>query len=194
MTRQLLGSAGGAFSVNRLYNDLRSQGLKVAKDALYAYLEHLEDAFLVHAVPVATASERRRRVNPRKAYPADPGLIAVFDRTGGPNTGRALETCVVQELLRRGCDVTYVRTADDYEVDFLARDPEGREALIQVCADLDEPATREREVRGLLAAAAEHPRAGLHLVTLRPEVARGVPREVALHDAAVWLLGNAVGG
>jgi hypothetical protein len=187
MVRHLLGNAGGAFSVHRLTNDLRSQGLKVGKDTLYAYLEHLEDAFLVHTVPVATASERRRMSNPRKAYPADPALIPVFDRSGA-NTGHALETCVALELLRRGCDLAYVRTAGDFEVDFLARSPDGAEALIQVCADLGDAATREREVRALLAARDEHPEASLHLVTQRPETARDIPAEIALHSMAVWLL------
>ena len=54
----------------------------MAKDTLHAYLAHLEDAFLVRSVTVATDSERRRMVNPRKAYPIDPGLIPVFDRSG----------------------------------------------------------------------------------------------------------------
>jgi hypothetical protein len=85
--------------------------------------------------------------------------------------------------------VSYVRSDDGSEVDFLARSIEGPEALIQVCAELDDPATREREVRALLAASAQHPRARLELVTLTPETARDVPRPVAVHSAASWLLG-----
>ena len=64
-------------------------------------------------------------VNPRKVYPVDPGLIPVFDRTGRANVGHALETAVLIELERRGCESTYVRTAEGYEVDFLARSPDG---------------------------------------------------------------------
>jgi predicted AAA+ superfamily ATPase len=107
LVRQLLGSPAGRFSVNRFYQDLRSRGLPVAKDALHAMLAHLEDAFLVRAVRLADASERRRQVNPRKVYPIDPGLIPAFDRTGRPNVGHALETVVLIELLRRGADVGY---------------------------------------------------------------------------------------
>ena len=68
-----------------------------------------------------SASERQRMVNPRKAYPVDPGLIPVFDRTGRANTGHALETAVLVELERRGFEVTYLRTPEGYEVDFVAR-------------------------------------------------------------------------
>ena len=41
------------------------------------------------AVPLATESERRRNSNPRKLYPADPGLIRAFDISGRSNLGTA---------------------------------------------------------------------------------------------------------
>ena len=188
MVRPLLGSAGGAFSVHKFYNDLRAQGVPVAKDTLHAYLSHLEDAFVIRTVPIAAASERRRMVNPRKAYPVDPGLIPVFDRSGKANLGHALETVVALELERRGAELAYVRTADDREVDFLARYPDGSQQLMQVCADLDAPATREREVQGLLDAAREHPRARLQIVAMNTETVSGVPPTIAVHAAADWLL------
>jgi uncharacterized protein len=77
MVRQLLGNAGGSFSVNKFHNDLRRQGIPVAKDTLHSYLAHLEDAFLIRALSVASESERRRMVNLRKVYPIDPSLIPV---------------------------------------------------------------------------------------------------------------------
>ena len=188
MVRHLLGNSGGYFSVRKFLSDLKSQGVPVAKDTLHAYLSHLEDAFLIRTVFVASDSERRRMVNPRKIYPIDSGLIPVFDRSGKSNLGHALETCVLLQLERRGAEISYVRTSDGFEVDFLARYPDSRQELIQVCADLDAPATTERETRGLLAAASEHPRATLHLVTLEPEHSRDLPKGVSAHAAVDWLL------
>jgi hypothetical protein len=131
-------------------------------------------------------------VNPRKVYPIDPGLIPLFDRSAKANLGHALETCVLLELDRRGAEAGYVRTADGYEVDFLARYPAGKEELIQVCASLDDPATRERETRALLEAARQHPRARLHLVSLDIPAALDIPTEITVHAAWDWLLqGNA---
>lgn len=60
--------------------------------------------------------------------------------------------------------------------------------LIQVCAELDDSVAREREVRALLAASQEHPRASLHIITLTPETAAEMPEEVRVHSAALWLL------
>jgi predicted AAA+ superfamily ATPase len=188
MVRHLLGNAAGTFSVQRFYGDLRSQGIPVAKDTLHAYLGHLEDAFLIRSLPVAADSERRRMVNPRKAYPVDPGLIPVFDRAGRANEGHALETAVALELERRGAEVAYVRTREGFEVDFLARYADGGEQLIQVCADLDAPGTRDRELRGLLTAAGEYPSATLHLMALTAAGSPPIPDNVRLHRAADWLL------
>jgi hypothetical protein len=188
MTRQLLGNAAGTFSVSRFHKSLRSQGISVGKDTLYAYLVHLEDAFLVRIVSIATDSERQRMVNPRKVYPIDPGLIPVFDRSGKANVGHALETAVYLELERRGAEVAYVKTASGFEVDFLARYPDRSEELIQVSTSLEDPDAREREVRALSEAASEHPRAALHVIALEPGGTEGIPPTVKVHPAAAWLL------
>ena len=55
--------------------------------------------------------------------------------------------------------MTYVRTPEGYEVDFLARDAAGGAELIQVCADLSDPATASREGRALAAAGKLFPHA-----------------------------------
>ena len=106
LQRQLLANPGGGFSVKKQYDTLRSQGVRVGKDTLHEYLGYLEDAFLVRTVSLHTASERRRMVNPRKAYPVDPGLISLFARSGRSHHGHALETAVLLELERRGWEVS----------------------------------------------------------------------------------------
>lgn len=188
MVRQLLGNAGGAFSVNKFYHDLRAQGIPIAKDTLHAYLSHLEDAFMVRTVAVAAESERRRRVNPRKAYPIDPGLIPIFDRSGKTNLGHALETTVALQLERLGAETAYVRNESGSEVDFLARYPEGRRELMQVCADLDSPAARDREIGALLEAAKKYPKSGLGVVVLNTDAVRNAPKPIRIYAASTWLL------
>ncbi len=188
LVRHLLAHAAGLFSINRFYHALKSQGVRIAKDSLHSYLSHLEDAFLVHGIWLVTDSERRRMSNPRKIYPVDPGLIPIFDRSGRVQPSKALETVVCIELLRQGAEVGYVRTQEGFEVDFLARWPGGARELIQVCAEVQDAATLEREVRALESAAREHPEAQLSLVTLAPELLRGVPGTIRVYDASLWLL------
>jgi hypothetical protein len=189
IVRQCLRNPAGGFSAHRLHLDLRGQGLGVAKDAVHAMLEHLSDAFLISAAFLATDSERRRHSNPRKIYPADPGLIAAFDTSGRANLGHALETVVFNELERRGAEIGYVRTADGREVDFLVRHRAGGEELIQVCANLSETAVRERELSAIASAAAEFPRAGRRLLVLEQGMLVGADtREVTVQPVHEWLL------
>ncbi len=192
MTRQLLSNAAAPFTVNRFYNDLKSRGIPVSKDLLHALLAHLEDTFLVRLVPIHTARERVRQTNPRKVYPVDQGLIPAFDRSGRLNTGHALETAVLIELERRGYDRAYLNSREGYEIDFIATPPVGRPILIQVCADLTDTPTREREFRALTAAHAEIP--GLSSLVLTEtstglsEARRDVPGEARILPAWEWML------
>lgn len=189
LTRQCLKNPAGSFSVHRLHQDLKAQGLGVAKDALHAMVGHLEDAFLLRCVPLATESERRRNSNPRKIYPVDTGMIGAFDRTGRSNVGHALETVVLHELDRRQAEAGYVRTGTGHEVDFLARFHGGREELIQVCADTGPAETRERELQALEEALREHPRATPKLLVLNFEqLAVKVSPGVTVQAAYQWLL------
>ena len=189
LVRHLLGNAAALFSVEKFYAALKSQGVAIAKDTVHQMLAHLEDCFLVRMVWMESASERQRMVNPRKAYPVDTGLIPVFDRSGKSNVGHALETAVLIELERRHCAVTYVRTPEGYEVDFFARGPADETELIQVCADASDPATAERELRSLQAAAAAYPGARQRLLTLTRDGAPAeAPADVVVQPAYEWLL------
>jgi predicted AAA+ superfamily ATPase len=129
-------------------------------------------------------------VNPRKAYPIDSGLIPVFDRSGKANLGHSLENAVALELERRGAGINYVKSSAGHEVDFLARYPDGRRELIQVCADLDSSAVRDREIHALREAAHEYPRATLHIVVMNADTISHVPDDITVHAASIWLLGN----
>lgn len=189
LQRHLLTNPAAPFSVQKFYDSLHSQGVAVGKDTLHTLLGHLEDTFLVRVVALHTASERQRMIHPRKIYPVDPGLIPVYERTGRLNLGHALETAVLVELERRGHEVSYVRTSEGFEVDFIARSPEGCWTLAQVCADVTDAGTREREVRGLAAAASEYPDATPLLITLDavpPQPA--LPSPLQWRAAAGWLL------
>jgi predicted AAA+ superfamily ATPase len=189
MQRHLLANAAATFSVQKFYNDLRSQGIPVGKDTLHAYLGYLDDAFLIRTIALYTGSERQRMVNPRKAYPVDPGLIPLYERTGRLNLGHALETVVLVELERRGRQVAYVRTKEGFEVDFLATTPLQYPELIQVCLDVSDPATREREVRALEAASKELPDADPLLLTLDSTPPQPpLPPPLQWKPASAWLL------
>lgn len=189
LQRHLLSTPGGKFSMKKLYDSLRSQGVAVAKDTLYEYLDHLQDAFLVRTVSMHSRSERQRMANPRKAYPIDPGLIPLYTRAGRQHDGRSLETAVLLELERRGYEADWVRTQGGWEVDFLAERPGDPPLLIQVSLDTAADETWHREVRALEDARVGQPEAEALLVTLDPSPpARELPEGLRWYPAAQWFL------
>jgi predicted AAA+ superfamily ATPase len=156
LVSHLLSSFSREFSVNRLYNDLKSQGVAVGKDTLHSYLDHLLDARLLYTVSVRRASYRARQVNPRKVYAADPGLAAAVAHPSADDTGFLLENAVYLELRRRHGrlheeSVSYFHE-DEGDADFVVDGGTGEPRVTQVAASLRDDRTRARELGGAEAA------------------------------------------
>ena len=132
LLRYCLQNAASLFAVNKYYQACRSQGVSVTKNALYDYMAHFEDAYCVFSVPMFAFSERKSAVNPKKIYPADPGLITAYSIKPDFEAGAQLETAVFLQLRRYHTHIFYYRTASQKEVDFLVQTPEGKMTLYQV--------------------------------------------------------------
>ncbi len=194
LQRSLLARPAHRFSIHRLHNDLRSQGIRVGKDSLHQYLAHLEDAFLIFTMEVASPSVRARRVNPRKCYWIDPGLAILTSLRPSADLGHRLENMIYLELRRRGCSLAYVQTAGGYEVDFLVELPDGSRELMQVTADLTAAKTRRRELRALGEAMEEHEVNAATVITMGEAEALEIGgRPVAVVPAWRWLLESSQG-
>jgi predicted AAA+ superfamily ATPase len=196
LTHALFASNAGEFSVSRLHGVLLSQGVKVSKQTLLDYLGHLTDAYLVFLIGIRSRSEKQRLVNPRKVYAVDPGLAAAMYAGGAVNTGAQLECFVYLELRRRlgvlgQRAVSYYRTQSGFEVDF-AVDPvvPGQPLqLIQVCASVEEPATRARELRAVEEAMGETECRQATVITLNDREAIELPTgTVRVVPAWEWAL------
>lgn len=145
----LLKNIASPFSINKFYNDIKSQGHKVGKDTLYSYLTYLEDAFLVFSVPLFTESLRHMETRPKKIYAIDNGLVLANTFNLSENLGKLLENQVYLDLRREGKKIFYYHTADGYEVDFITQDSQGQYEMIQVVWDINDQETLDRETRAL---------------------------------------------
>lgn len=148
LIKALLKNSAAPFSVNKFYKDIKSQGHAVGKDTLYDYMNYLEDAFLVFSVPLFTESHRKREINPKKIYAIDTGLVSANLLTTD-NLGPLFENLIYLDLRRCGYTVYYYKTANDYEIDFVAKHPNGSHELLQVAWDLSAPGVLEQEERAL---------------------------------------------
>jgi hypothetical protein len=156
LIRHILAAPATRFSVNKFYNAVKSQGLTCTKNNLYDFLEYLSDAFLIYQAPIHSRSERVKRVNPAKVYVIDPAFFGVISPSRTVDQGALLENLVYMHLRRKGLEPEYYITKDGGEVDFLCTDPtQDSPSLIQVCWDITDPDTREREISSLAAAMKE---------------------------------------
>jgi predicted AAA+ superfamily ATPase len=188
----LLSANTNGFSVSRLHGSLTSQGWKVGKATLLEYLGHLVDAFLVFLVPLRSRSVRQQAVNPRKVYAIDPGLAAAMYRGGAQNRGAQLENAVYLELRRRFGRLSdgvigWVKTSSGKEVDFAIDDPAGPLRLVQVCEQLSDPATRQREIGALTEAMGELGCGAATIVSLvDEEIVQTAAGEIRVVPAREW--------
>lgn len=111
------------------------------------YVSCLTESYLLFEVHRYDASLKRQYLWDKKIYTADNGLRNSVAFRTSPDSGRLLENLVFIELRRRQNEVWFYRNAGGTEVDFYI--PAGTEKLIQVCYDMSDPATLEREKSAL---------------------------------------------
>ncbi len=108
------------------------------------YMEYLQDAYLILAVPKFSYAFKRRVVAPAKYFAIDNGLRRANSPQVQSDLGHRLENAVALHLRRKTRDLHYAVQRDLWECDFIIPD-----AAIQVCVELT-PANRKRELRGVV--------------------------------------------
>ncbi|MDD5708045.1 MAG: ATP-binding protein [Kiritimatiellae bacterium] len=184
LTRHLLHNPATNFSVTRFFGQIQAEGISCTRDTLHMLLSYLEDAYLVFPVELLSRSVQRRRVNPRKVYLADTGLLSAFSLGLTPDRGARLENLVYLSLRRRGLQVAYGLTNGGHEVDFVYSQ-KGRQHALQVCWALDDHQTRSREIQALNEISANIQQASQTIVTWMDE---GEESGVRIVPAWKWLL------
>jgi uncharacterized protein len=138
----LLANTGQPFSVQGLARSLAIPAVTRAS----RYLEYLQDAYLLFAVPKFSASFKQRVVAPNKYYAIDNGLRRANSPQATPDLGHRLENLAFLALRRRQAKVFYTGEKNLWECDFVTDTD-----AIQVCAELT-PQNRTRELEGVVRA------------------------------------------
>jgi predicted AAA+ superfamily ATPase len=180
----LMSNPARPVSFNKLKERMGLGSLNTAK----AYLDFLEDGWLIFPVYLYDHSVRRQQLAPRKIYPIDTGLAAEVGFSVSPDLGRWMETAVFLALRRRSSAIYYYKTPEGYEVDFYL--PAERR-LIQVAQNMNQPETRRRELRALESAMRSlEIDAGLVLTEDGEDPVEKEGRRIEIRPVAAWLLEN----
>lgn len=118
------------------------------------YITAFSEANLLFEINKFSFSLKHQIRSLKKIYSIDTGMVNAFAFKFSENRGRLFENVIFLELMRRGEEVYYYKTHSEYEIDFVTK--KGNEVkLIQVCVDINNEKTKEREIRAIVHAAQE---------------------------------------
>ena len=131
---------------------------------------------------------KRQQIAAKKIFSIDTGLVNNIGFNFSPNTGKLLENAAFLALRRKFRDIFYFVTPSGYEIDFYL--PETRQ-LVQVAQNMDNPATREREIRALSEAMKTfHLSTGILLTESRSQTITSDGNTIQRCSLAEWLVEN----
>nr|MDO8119056.1 ATP-binding protein [Candidatus Sigynarchaeota archaeon] len=153
LMRYVASSAAKEISLNKIFNNLKSKGVKIGKNTLYEYFSALQDAFFSLVLRKFDYSFKNEEIGTPKVYLNDTGFFNLFYVE---DSGRRLESAVFIHLLAMtGTNpiirIHYWKSTSGREVDFVISEGQRVKVAIQSCTELTDTATREREVNGLIA-------------------------------------------
>ena len=151
--KRLMNNLTKPTSINAIYNDIRSQGLKVTKDDLYLWADYLCECFMFIRISKFTKSLVKEQRNAFKYYFIDNGMRQAVLLPQSHDNGKLLENNVLLHLCRN-CGmldkITYYQ--GNKECDFVIQQADHIKQLIQVTWTMDDKETRDREINGILEA------------------------------------------
>jgi hypothetical protein len=184
LLKRCLGQPASTISTHKLYNEFRSLGIELSKDTLYRYIEHLEESYLIFALPISDRSLRRQAMNPKKRHPVDWALGYPFVTEDSIDIGHKLETAVFLHWRRQRQDLAYM--GGQHEVDLVVGGDRPA-ILINVAYSVTQAATWAREMASLAWGAGQAPQAKRILV-VHEGTNRKPPQGIEVIDAWRYLL------
>jgi len=150
----LLSNIAKEFSYNTLSKVTKCKSVHTVEK----YLNYLEEAFMFFRLNRFSFKVKEQIVSNKKIYCIDNGFVYAKAFRFSSDIGRLYENIVAIELKKREIDGSinvYYWKNPQYEVDFVVKQGLKIKNLIQVCYDIDDTKTKEREVRALLKASKE---------------------------------------
>lgn len=127
------------------------------------YIFYFKEIFLFDELYKFDYSLQGQFGSDKKSYCLDTGLAAAISFRFSDNKGQRLENLVYNELKRRRHEIYFHKQKK--ECDFLIKQNLKIAQLIQVCANLADPATKQRELQSLSEALQIYPEAEALILT-----------------------------
>jgi len=141
----LFSNFGSRFTYRKLQNVFEIKSSHTVKN----YVNYLEEAYLIFELLPFSFKLKQQLNSARKIYCIDNGMINAISFQNSPRSGRMLENLVFLDLKMKNKEAYFHINENGGEVDFLIRENNKVTKLIQVCYDLKNIETKERELSAL---------------------------------------------
>ena len=185
VVKYTFSNVGNTFSASTISKCLKSEHRSLDEETVYAYLEKLERAFLLHRCSRYDLKGKELLKTQEKFYLADPALLYAVLGYDPDTVAAMLENVVYLELRRRGYTVCIGKTPKG-EIDFVAT-RQNDKIYVQVTEKIVEEATEHREFDRLLEIRDNYPK----YVLRTDEFADGNHEGIKIMHVADFLLSNA---
>ncbi len=191
----LLTNITAEFSYNSICNQTQISSVHTVKK----YLHYLEESYVFFTLSLFSFKVGEQQRGNKKIYCFDNGFRQAKGFQFSNDWGKLLENAVATELFKRclyeGSKLFYWKDRDQQEVDFVVQSGTQVSELIQVCWDVTQTKTLDREVRSLLKASGKLKCDRLLIITMEEEKTEefswfGVQRNIEFVPAWKWMLGK----
>ena len=146
LIKRLIGSFTKEFSVNKLYNDLKSRGIRIGKDSIYRLMDQIFSIYMVTYVEKYDPAVVKREMSNKKVYLYDNGIASAIRYIFSEDRGKLLENLVFTGIRNTTEAIFFLKNG--YECDFIISPETESPLLIQVTETLHRDNLR-REINGL---------------------------------------------
>jgi len=141
------------------FNSLE-KSLGISADTIEKFSGYLENIYLLFFVKRFSFKVKEQEKSPRKVYGIDSGLVNTVGFKFSQNSGRTAENIVFLKFLREknqnpNLEIFYWKDEQHREADFLLKEGKAIKGIYQVCWDLTDTKTKNREIKSLLKAMKE---------------------------------------
>jgi len=136
------------FSINKIFKELKSQGLQISKDNLYEITEYIEAVYLAKRMYKFNYSVLNRQMSDKKVYCIDNGLLNAITFKFSKDDGKLFENMIAIWLWsNQNSDIFYFKGKS--ECDFVLFDRDKPSYCIQASFNISTSTTLQREIKGL---------------------------------------------
>jgi predicted AAA+ superfamily ATPase len=154
LAKYLVSNFACEFTFNKLKNITNVKNIHTVKN----YVEYLSSNYLVFVLERYSPKLKSQILAPKKIYCIDSGIANSIGFSISENKGSLMENLVASELFRRRSywnhrsEIYYWKDHQHHEVDFVLKEGTAVKQLIQVCYDISNQDTRNREFEALFLA------------------------------------------